>query len=75
MVLNMNSFIDIRFFGVRGLVFLIVFFLILNSYTRIGPIAYYLLPLILLPFLDKFKLIRIDTIFFSFFLFFLFFYP
>lgn len=68
--LNMNL-IGIRSSSSRGFVFLIVFFIILNPYTRIGPIAYFMLPLLLLPLLDRFRLVRFDTIFLSFFLVFL----
>lgn len=43
-------------------VFLLMLIIILNPYTIVGPLAYFLIPLLAVPFLYGFRYIRIDTI-------------
>jgi hypothetical protein len=38
----------------------------LNPYTKFGPLAYFFLPLLVLPFVDRLRVIGGDTLFFSF---------
>jgi hypothetical protein len=43
--------------------FFVILILVLNSYTVVGPLAYFLLPLIILPLLDRFRLLSFDSFF------------
>lgn len=50
------------------ILFFIVFLMIMNPYTVIGPIGYFLLPILLFPLMDGCKLIRFDVFFLLLFL-------
>lgn len=43
--------------------FFIALLIVLNPYTILGPLGYFLLPLLSLPLLDKFRLLKVDTFF------------
>ncbi len=45
------------------LFFLLTFLIVLNPYTVIGPLGYFLLPVLAFPLLDKCKLFKFDTFF------------
>lgn len=57
--------------GAGCVLFLLLFLFILNPYTKIGPLGYFLFPLLVLSFLDRLRLIGTDTLFILFFLIFL----
>lgn len=56
---------------VRFLIFSLLSLIILNPYTILGPLGYFLLPLMVLPCFDKIKLLGTDTLFLLFFIVFL----
>lgn len=46
------------------IIFFVIFILVLNPYTVLGPLAYFLLPPLVLPLLDRFRLLSLDSFFF-----------
>ncbi len=45
------------------ILFFVIFILVLNPYAVVGPLAYFLLPLLILPLLDRLRLISYDSFF------------
>lgn len=43
--------------------FFVILVLVLNPYIVVGPLAYFLLPLVIFPLLDRFRLLSLDSFF------------
>ena len=52
----------------RFFIFLLLFIFILNPYTVVGPLAYFILPLIIIPFYMRMRFVGADTLILIYFL-------
>lgn len=58
----------LRFFFIRFFLFFLLLIFVLNPYTKIGPLGFFLIPLVFVPILTGFKAINFDVVFLCFLL-------